>query len=95
MKNIKDWSLKHKIILHVFVIGVSAAILLTSLYIKTQRNIIHTMSRQKAELVGAMIENGIFSSIKEGRLDKVQSTLQQIATSDDIKRRKNVIGFFN
>ena len=86
MKSIKDWSLKHKIILHVVVIGILAAILLTFLYLKTQKNIIHTMSRQKAELVGAMIENSIFSSMKEGKKEKVQSTLQEIVSSDDIKK---------
>lgn len=84
--NIKEWKLRHKIILHVVVIGILTAILLTFLYIKTQRNIIHTMSRQKAELVGLMIESSIFSAMKEGKLENVQTALQEIASPSDIKK---------
>jgi signal transduction histidine kinase len=84
--NIKEWKLRHKIILHVAVIGILTAILLTFLYIQTQRNIIHTMSRQKAELAGSMIESSIFSAMKEGRLERVQTTLQEISSPSDIKK---------
>ncbi|HDZ27149.1 MAG TPA: sensor histidine kinase [Candidatus Aminicenantes bacterium] len=84
--NIKEWKLRHKIILHVVIIGILTAILLTFLYIKTQRNIIHTMSRQKAELVGSMIESSIFSAMKDGKLENVQTALQEIATPSDIKK---------
>lgn len=86
MTNIKNWSLKHKIILHVFVIGVLTALFLTYLYIRTQRNIIHTMTKQKAELVGSMIENSLLSAMKEGKLKEVQSSIQKIASSSDIKK---------
>ncbi|MFQ6108166.1 MAG: ATP-binding protein [Candidatus Aminicenantales bacterium] len=86
MKSIRDWSLKSKIILHVLVIGFLAAILLTFLFIKTQKNIIHSMSQQKAELVNDMIENSLFSSMKEGRVEKVQAIIQEIARSEDIKK---------
>jgi len=84
--NIKEWKLRHKIILHVAVIGLLTAIILTFLYISTQKNIIHTMSRQKAELAGSMIESSIFSAMKEGRLERVQTTLQEIAEPSDIKQ---------
>ncbi len=68
------------------VIGILTAILLTFVYIKTQRNIINTMSRQKAELAGSMIESSIFSAMKEGRSERVQTTLQEIASTGDIKK---------
>lgn len=83
--NIKKWQLRHKIILHIAVIGVLTAVLLTSLYIRTQRDIIQTMSRQKSELLGSMIERSIFVAMKEGSPEKVQSTLQDIVLSNDIK----------
>lgn len=83
--NIKKWQLRHKIILHIAVIGVLTAVLLTSLYIRTQRDIIQTMSRQKTELLGSMIERSIFVAMKEGSPEKVQSTLQDIVLSNDIK----------
>jgi len=82
---IKEWQLRHKVILHIAVIGVLTAVLLTFLYIRTQRNIIQTMSRQKSELLGSMIERSIFAAMKEGSPEKVQSTLQDIVLSNDIK----------
>ncbi len=86
MLNLKSWSLKNKIVLHLFVIGGLAALLLTFIYIRTQRNLIKTMSRQKTELVGSMVENSIFSFMREGRLEKVQSTLEKISASDGINK---------
>jgi len=86
MKNIKEWSLKNKIILHVFVIGMITAIILVYIYIGTQRNIIQAMSQQKAELVGAMIEKSLLPAMTEGKLEEVQSTIQETASSGDIKK---------
>lgn len=85
MKNIKDWSLKNKIILHITVIGILTALFLTYLYVTTQRNIIRTMSQQKAEVVATMIENSIFLAMKEGKLERVQSILKKVVASKDIK----------
>ncbi len=67
------------------VIGILAAFLLTFLYIKTQRNIIYTMSHQKAELLGNMIENRLYPWMKDGKQEKVQQALLEIANSKDIK----------
>jgi signal transduction histidine kinase len=86
MESIKDWSLKHKIVFHVIVVGVLTAVVLIFIYLGTQRNIIHTISQQKAELITATIEKGIFNAMKEGNLDEVQSTLQQISLSKDIQK---------
>ncbi len=86
MLNIKDWSLKRKIILHVIVIGAVAAFILTFLYINTQRNIIHTMNKERAELVGSMIENSISPAMEKGKSDKCQSILQDIASSKGLKK---------
>ncbi|MFB0566925.1 MAG: PAS domain-containing sensor histidine kinase [Candidatus Aminicenantaceae bacterium] len=74
MKSIKNWSLKSKIILHILIIGMLTALFLTFLYIGTQRNIIHTMSRQKVELVGSIIENSIFAAMKEGKIGNIQTS---------------------
>ncbi len=86
MLNLKSWSLKNKIVLHLFVIGGLAALLLAFIYIRTQRHLIETMSRQKTELVGSMIENSIFSFMREGRLEEVQSTLEKISASEGINK---------
>ena len=84
--HIKEWNLRHKIVLHIVVVGVLTAIFLTFLFFNTQRNIIHSMSRQKAELVGSMIENSIFFSMKEGKSDEVQSILEKEASSSGIRK---------
>ncbi len=86
LTNVKEWNLRHKIVLHIVVIGVLTAIFLTFLFFNTQRNIIHSMSWQKAELAGSMIENSIFFSMKEGKSEEVQSTLEKEASSIGIKK---------
>ncbi|UCC41550.1 MAG: HAMP domain-containing protein [Candidatus Aminicenantes bacterium] len=86
MMNIKQWKLKNKIILHLVVIGVLTAFILIFLYIKTQKNVISTMSREKAELVGSMIENSIYSAMEEGKNEHVRLTLEDVASSRGIKK---------
>ena len=85
MKNPKEWKLKHKIILHVVVIGTMSGILLTYLYLKTQGNIIHSMSQQKAELITSMVENSLSHSMKEKRLEEIQSNIESVSSSSSIK----------
>jgi signal transduction histidine kinase len=86
MISIKDWSLKHKIILHVIVVGVLTAAVLIFLYIQTQGNIIKTMSQQKAELITSTIEGGIFNTMKDGDFAQVQSAIHQMTLSSDINK---------
>jgi len=57
----KHWKLKTKVILHVFLIGTLMALMLILLYLHTQRRLIRNMARQKAELLGMMIERSISS----------------------------------
>jgi len=80
----RDWKLKNKIILHVAVIGGLTAVFITFLYLNAQKDVIHTMSRQKAELLSAMIESSIFSAMKDGKMVEVQSVLTDIAATNDI-----------
>ncbi len=83
---LNEWKLRNKILLHVAAIGTLTATFITLLYIKTQRNIIYQMSRQKAELVSSIIENGIFASMGEGRTEKVHSVLSDISSPRSIKK---------
>ncbi|MFC2169970.1 PAS domain-containing sensor histidine kinase [Acidobacteriota bacterium] len=82
--NFKDWKLKHKIILHVLVIGAITFFLMIYLYIRTHGNIIKTLNRQKAEVVTSMIECSGIHSMKVGKEQEVQSTLQRIVIQSDI-----------
>ena len=80
-----DWDLRPKIILHVFIIGLIAAVILSYLYLSTQKNIINTMRKQKMEIVGAMIESSISLHMEEGKEKDVELTLQKLADSSSIE----------
>ncbi len=82
---LKDWNLKNKIVLHIVVIGISAGALLTYLYLSTQKNIINTLSQEKAELVGSMIEYSVTHRMQEGKPNDVGYALQRLADSNKIK----------
>ncbi len=82
--HLKDWKLKGKIILHVAVIGGLTGLIVTFLYFSVQKNVIYTMSQQKAELLSSMIENSIFSSMRAGKTEEVQTVLTNIASTTDI-----------
>lgn len=84
--HLKNWKLKNKIILHVAVVGGLAALFITFLYLNAQKGVIHKMSQQKAELLSAMIESSIFSAMKDGNLEEVQSKLTDIANTEDIMK---------
>lgn len=80
----RDWKLKNKIILHVAVIGGITAVFVAFLYLKAQKNVIHTMSRQKAELLSAIIESSLFYSMKDENMVDHQSSLIELASTNDI-----------
>jgi methyl-accepting chemotaxis protein len=82
---LKDWNLRHKIILHIAVIGILSAALLTYLYMSTQNKIINTFSLEKAELVGSMIEYGVAHRMQEGKPNDVGIALQHMVESNKIK----------
>jgi len=80
-----DWNLRHKIVLHVVVIGLLAGIIMTYLYLSTQKNIITTLNQQKAELVGSMIECNTTHQMQEGKPKDIGPTLLRITESNNIK----------
>ena len=82
----RNWTLKNKIILHVTVIGVITAVIVFFLYLKAQKNLIHTMSRQKAELLSAIIESSIYYSMKAEDLSEHLSSLSELASTNDITK---------
>ncbi len=83
-RNPKHWTLKNKIILHVTVIGGITAVFVFFLYLNAQKNVIHTMSRQKAELLSAIIESSLFYSMKDENMEGHQASLTELASTNDI-----------
>jgi len=80
-----DWNLRPKIILHVFIIGLLAAIILSYVFFSTQNNIINTMRKQKLEIVGAMIESSISLHMEKGKEKDIELTLQKLVASSSIE----------
>jgi len=80
------WNLRHKIILHVIVVGALAAVLLSYIYISTQNNIIKNFSMQKSMTVGSMIECNLVSQMQQMHENKIKPILQSIITQNNVKR---------
>lgn len=82
---LKDWKLRQKIILHIFVVGLVTLTLLAYLYFTTQKNIINSLSFKKAELVGSMIESNLSHQIGPNQAMNLGPTLSRITASSAIK----------
>ena len=82
--HLRDWKLKNKIILHMAVIGGLCALFIAFLYLNAQKNVIYSMSKQKTELLSSMIESSIYSAMKDGKMEEVQSVLADITATNDI-----------
>jgi signal transduction histidine kinase len=76
---IRHWTLKAKVVLHVIVLGVLSAVILTVLYFTTQRGVLRSFIRQEAEIVGSLIENSVFLLKKCGRVQDTQSEIHDLA----------------
>jgi signal transduction histidine kinase len=57
---IQQWTLRSKVVLHIVVLGMLSAAILTVVYLTTQRSVIISLSREKAELVGNLMLNTVF-----------------------------------
>ena len=85
MKHPKNWRLRSKVLLHIIVFGVSAAMILTFIYIRTGQWLIQATSRQKIQMVSALVNASLFRAMKAGHEQEVQSIMQEIASSAAIK----------
>jgi|Deesub1362B_J571_1020462.scaffolds.fasta_scaffold00310_27 signal transduction histidine kinase len=79
-----SWDLRTKIIFFIFVIGGFAAVLLFSIYIRTQQSIIQTLTEEKVKLLDSTIELSVSMAMEEGKVEEVQKILEKIATHPDI-----------
>jgi signal transduction histidine kinase len=70
----------------VAVIGGITAVFVALLYLNAQKNVIQTMSRQKAELLSAIIESSLFYSMKEKNMMGHQASLIELASTNDITK---------
>jgi hypothetical protein len=85
MRHPKNWNLRSKVLLHIIVFGVSAAMILTFIYIRTGQWLIQATSRQKIQIVSALVNASLFRAMKAGHEQEVQSIMQEIASSAAIQ----------
>ncbi len=81
-----DWNLRHKIILHIFVVGILSTVFLFYLYFSMQKDLIDTLYQQKAEMVATMIDCNVTHHMEAGRSSNVGPALSQIASPSSIGR---------
>jgi len=75
---IRHWTLRAKVVLHVIVLGALSAAILAALYFTTQRNVLQSFIRQEAEIVGSLIENSVFLLKKCGRVQDTQAEIHEL-----------------
>lgn len=84
--NVKNWNLRQKIILHVFVIVILATMFLSYIYLSTLNNIFTLMNKQRSEMVSSMIECNLTYLMSQGQKKVLQTALNRIASLSNMKK---------
>jgi signal transduction histidine kinase len=79
-----DWKLKNKVILHIFVIGLISAVLLTTLFMNVEKARINTFTSQKTELIGAMISCNVSHQMIKGDTEAIGINLERMALASSL-----------
>ncbi len=81
-----NWKLKTKVIFHIFVIGLISVFGLTMLYISGEKDLIETLTEQKTELVGNMIDCNVRHQMTKGEPETIPLNLERLTESTSISR---------
>jgi signal transduction histidine kinase len=81
-----NWKLKHKVIFHVFVIGLISGFGLTALYVNAEKDLIETLAEQKTELVGYMIDCNVRHQMMKGDTEAIPINLERLTQASTIDR---------
>lgn len=82
---LQQWTLRSKVVLHIVVLGLLSAVILTLVYISTQRSVIMSLSREKAELVGNLMLDTVFLVQKcANAADAEEKIHEMVAATNDI-----------
>lgn len=82
----KHWHVRSKVLLHILIFGASAAIILTVIYIQTEKRLIRATSEQKVQIVSSLVNAGLYRAMQTGHEKEVQSKMEEIASSTAIKK---------
>lgn len=89
--SIRHWTLRTKVILHVVILGIVSAGILTILYVTTQRSVIYSLILREAELVGTLTKSSVFFLKKCGRVEDTQAEIHELAATTPGLRRIRVL----
>lgn len=84
--NVKQWNLRQKIILHVFVIVLISTSFLAYIYLSTLNNLFNLMNAQRSEMVSSMIECNLTYLMSQGQNKVIQTALNRIASLSNMKK---------
>ncbi|MBU1185469.1 MAG: HAMP domain-containing protein [Acidobacteria bacterium] len=76
-----DWTLRQKIILHVMVIGLISVLLLTLMYLTSQRTFMRELNRERSELISSMIECNVIHQMNQNQADNVPYIIGRLVGS--------------
>jgi signal transduction histidine kinase len=85
MKKLKDWSLRQKIILHVAVIGLLTAVILTFLLLHSEKQLIRSLGLNNTRMMASLVRNSLNCYMKSSPEKKIQDNLNQISASVDVE----------
>ena len=81
---IQDWSLKYKVIFHMFIIGLISGSLLLLIYINSVRSVAKAMNSRKMSLVGAIIGDHIQHALSMGHPPAIGPSLADVAAASTV-----------
>ncbi len=81
-----DWKLKHKVVFHIFVIGLMAVSALFVLFIRSEKDLITAFTREKTEMVGALIDCNIRHQITSEGAESVYIDLERMIRASSLER---------
>jgi two-component system NtrC family sensor kinase len=85
MKKLRDWSLRQKIILHVTVIGLLTALILTFLLLNSEKKLIRTLGLNNARMITSLVQNSMTCYMKSSAEKRIEDNLNQISSSVHIR----------
>ncbi len=85
---ILDWKLKHKVIFHIFVIGVMSGCLLLIIFLNSVRKVVETLNSRKMALVQTIIDDHIEHSLSLGTSPSMRPTLIEITGTGTVERAR-------
>ncbi len=81
-----DWSLRHKIILHLFAVGAVASMVWIFLYLSAQNNLVNIFNHQLTELAGSLIRCNLTYIMNQNTPVDIKPALKRMSELTNISK---------